>query len=95
MVLGFGTLTFNLAHCHSLKEKRSIVKSIIARTRNTFNAAVAEVDSNGIHERAVIGFAFVGNDQRKVNSDMDKMIEFIDRLSLAEIIDSQMEIFHS
>ena len=94
MILGFGTITFNLDQCHSLKEKRSIVKSIIARTRNTFNAGIAEVELNDVHQRAVIGFAFVGNDRRKINSDMDKMLEFIDKLSLAEIIDSQSEIFN-
>jgi hypothetical protein len=28
----------------TLKEKRSIIKSILARARNTFNVAAAEVD---------------------------------------------------
>ncbi len=92
MVLGFGTITFNLDHCHSLKEKRKVIKSVIARIRNVYNAAVAEVDLNDVHQRAVIGFAIVGNDRRKVNSNMDKLIQFAENLSLAEIIDTQMEI---
>ena len=94
MIVGVQVWELHLPGCHSLKEKRSIIKSIIARTRNTFNAAVAEVDCNDAHQRAVIGFSVVGNDRRKINSDMDKILNFIDNLSLAEIIDSQAEILH-
>ncbi len=92
MVIGTGTITFNTNHCHSLKEKRKIVKSILARVRNTYNVSIAEVDLNDVHKRAEIGFAFVGNDRRRINSNIDKMFEFIDNLSLAEIVDTQVEI---
>ena len=43
MVLGCVTITFRLSDCRSLKEKRKIIKSIIARVQRQFNAAVAEV----------------------------------------------------
>lgn len=82
----------NTDHCHSLKEKRKITKSILARVKNTYNVSIAEVDLNDVHSRATIGFAFTGNDRRKINSKIDKMIEFIENLSLAEIIDAQVEI---
>lgn len=92
MVIGFGTLTFRLHECHGLKEKRKIIKSIIARSRNSFNAAIAEVDFNDMHQRAKIGFALVGNDRRTINSQMDKLHEFICRLELAEVTDMETEI---
>ncbi|MEZ4604012.1 MAG: DUF503 domain-containing protein [Desulfobacterales bacterium] len=43
MVIGIGKITFRLSFCHSLKEKRKVVKAIIRRTRNTFNVSMAEV----------------------------------------------------
>ena len=43
MVVGVGLITFRLHECHSLKEKRRIVKTVIAQLRNHFNASVAEV----------------------------------------------------
>ena len=92
MVLGLGTITFKLSDCHSLKGKRKIVKSIIARIRNNFNASIAEVELNDLYQRAKIGFAMVGNDRRVINSKIDKLFEFIDSLQLAEIIDTDMEI---
>jgi uncharacterized protein YlxP (DUF503 family) len=92
LVLGFGTITFRLFDCHSLKGKRKIIKPIITRVQNNFNVSIAEVDLNNIYQRAEIGFALVGNDRRTINSKIDKLFDFIDNLQLAEIIDTDMEI---
>ncbi len=94
MVAGLGIITFRLHDCHSLKGKRKIVKSIISRLRNNFNASVAEVGSNDIYQKAVIGFALVGNNRKVINSKIDKIFNFADELNLAEIIDSEMEIIN-
>jgi uncharacterized protein YlxP (DUF503 family) len=94
MVVGIGIITFRLHECRSLKGKRKVVKSIISRLRNNFNASVAEVGSNDIYQRAEIGFSLVGNDKAVINSKIDKIINLADDLGLAEIIDSEMEIIH-
>jgi len=94
MVVGLGTITFRLHDCHSLKGKRRIVKSIVAQLRNHFNAAVAEVGANDVYQKAIIGFAVVGNQGATVNSKIDKLFNLADELGLAEIIDSEMEIIH-
>ncbi len=92
MVTGVGHMVFRLHQCRSLKEKRKIVKAIIARIRNHFNASVAEVADNDIYQRAVIGVSLVGKDSRLVNSKLDKLFNFAEDLGLAEMIDSQLEI---
>lgn len=43
----------------TLKEKRGIVKSILARARNNFNVAVAEVDDQDIPGSALLAFVTV------------------------------------
>jgi uncharacterized protein YlxP (DUF503 family) len=43
----------------SLKEKRGIVKSILARARNRFNVAAAEVDLQDKHGTAILAFVTV------------------------------------
>jgi hypothetical protein len=93
MVVGIGIITLRLHECRSLKGKRKIVKSIISQMRNKFNASVAEVGSNDIHQRAQIGFSLVGNDKRVINSKLDKTVNLVDTLGLAEIIDTEMELF--
>lgn len=92
MVVGIGRVTLRLHECHSLKEKRRVVKSVIARMRNHFNASVAEVADNDLLQRAAVGFSLVGNDRGLINSKIDMMFNFVDELGLAEVIDSEMEI---
>lgn len=94
MVVGIGIITFRLHDCRSLKGKRKVVKSIISRLRNNFNASVAEIGSNDVHQRAEIGFSLIGNDQSIINSKIDKMINLAEDLGLAEILDTEMEIIH-
>ncbi|OGP60906.1 MAG: hypothetical protein A2V65_05690 [Deltaproteobacteria bacterium RBG_13_49_15] len=94
MVVGYGMITFRIHDCRSLKEKRKVVKSIIAGLQNHFNASVAEVGANDLHQKAEIGFALIGNDHQLINSKIDKMINLADELGLAEIIDTESEIVH-
>ena len=92
MVVGVGHIVFRIHQCRSLKEKRKVVKAIVARIRNHYNASVAEVADNDIYQRAVIGISLVGSDRRMINAKLDKVFNFADGLGLAEMIDSQLEI---
>ncbi len=92
MVVGVGRVVYRIHDCRSLKGKRKIVKAIIMRLRNHFNASVAEVGANDIHQRAEIGFSMVGNDRAVINSKVDKFFNMAEDLGLAEVIDMEMEI---
>ncbi len=94
MVVGLGIITFRLHDCRSLKGKRKVIKSIIKQMQNRFNISVAEVGANDVHQRAEIGFALVGNDRMAINSKADKVLNMVDDLGLAEMIDSEMEILN-
>lgn len=94
MVVGIGTMTFRLHGVFSLKEKRGIVKSMIARLQNNFNISIAEVGSNDNWEKAEIGFSMTGNDGRVINSKMDKVFNLAEEMGLAEMTDSEMEIIN-
>lgn len=94
MVTGIGRLVFRIHDCRSLKGKRRVVKSMISRLRNQFNASIAEVGANDVYQRAEIGFALVGNSQQVVNAKMDKLINMAEDLGLAELTDTEMEILH-
>jgi len=94
MVVGIGTIVLRIPGNNSLKGKRKVVKGVISRLKNTFNVSVAEVGANENHQRAEIGLAFVGNDRRQINSKMDKALNFVEGMHVAEIIDSEMEIMN-
>jgi uncharacterized protein YlxP (DUF503 family) len=92
MVVGTGLVDLLIPESGSLKEKRSVLKRIIQRTQNEFNVSIAEVGDNDLWRRARIGFSVVGNDKPYINAKMDHILRFIDRLELAEILRSRIEI---
>jgi hypothetical protein len=94
MVVGIGTIVLRLPGNHSLKGKRKVVKGVVNKLQNTFNASVAEVGANNNHQRAEIGLAFVGNDRRFINSKLDKALNLVEEMQLAEIVDSEFEIIN-
>lgn len=52
-------LELRLAHCHSLKEKRSVVRTILDGAQRRYGVAAAEVDHQDKWQRARLGFAAV------------------------------------
>jgi uncharacterized protein YlxP (DUF503 family) len=92
MVVGIGTIVLRLHGNNSLKGKRKVVKSVVSRLQNNFNASVAEVGANNTHQRAEIGIAFVGNNRRVINSKLDKALNLVEAMQLAEVIDTSIEI---
>lgn len=82
------TITF---YAESLKDKRSVVKRVLARVKNEFNVSAAEVDELDNPGGAVLGFASVGTDQRYLEGQLTALVEFVDRLELCEIVDDVKE----
>lgn len=94
MVAGILSIHFRIHDCHSLKAKRKIVKSIIQRLKNTYNASVAEVGANDVYQKAEIGVAIIGNDRRDINSRLDKIVDMSEELGLAELLDTEIDIIN-
>ena len=94
MVVGVCQLRMIISGVTSLKEKRSVAKKIIERVKNKFSVSIAEVDDNDLRQRLVIAFCMVGNNRRYINSCLDKILDFIDGLYLAEIVDQRIEIIN-
>jgi uncharacterized protein YlxP (DUF503 family) len=77
MVVATCVITLELSGVGSLKEKRSILHSIIARLRREFNLSVAEVGGHDAWGQAVVGLAAVGNDKGYVHGQMEKAVGWI------------------
>ncbi len=92
MTVGVALVTFRLHEVHSLKEKRSIVKSLVEKSRNRFNVSVSEVADQDLHQKASIGIAVIGNDGRVLNSVLDRIIDFMETLGLAELVSREIEL---
>jgi len=77
MIVGVLTAHLHMQGITSLKQKRSIVKSVIGRLKSRFNVSVAEVDRHENKVYAVIGMSMVSNETRYINQKFDKIIEFM------------------
>ncbi|MFI1564495.1 MULTISPECIES: DUF503 domain-containing protein [unclassified Streptomyces] len=69
-----GTLSFDLllGDVRSLKEKRSVVRPIVAELQRKYSVSAAEVDHLDLYRRAGIGLAVVAGDAGHVTDVLDR-----------------------
>ena len=92
MIIGAVTIKLYAPWVHSLKEKRMIVKSIIAKTQNKFNVSIAELSEQDRHQTIILGITCVANTVCKSNSIIDKVIKFIESNTETETLDIRREM---
>ena len=94
MIVGVCKLELILPECHSLKDKRRILRSLKDRTAHKFSVTVAEVDAQDLWQRAVLGFAVVGGEGAWVGSLVDRIKNYIGSLGLAQVARQDSELIH-
>ena len=92
MVIGAARVELHVHGSQSLKQKRGVALAISQRVRNRFNVAVAEVGGQGTWQRVVFGICTVSGDGQSARRRLEKAIDFIEDLHLAEVIDQEVEI---
>ena len=80
MVVGVIGWELEVYGCQSLKEKRSVLKSLKDRLHNRFNISVAETGHHDLWQRAELTACVVASERRHVES----VLEHADRLVSAE-----------
>lgn len=92
MQIGVLEIRLYIPWSHSLKEKRMVVKSIVAKVRHVFNVSVAEIAEQDIHQVAVLGIACVSDAASHADSILDHVLDFIEENTEAQMVDVQREI---
>ena len=75
-----------------MKGKRKVVKSMRDRVKNKFNVSISEIGDQDEWQSLLIGIAAVSSDSQYLDGLMTKVVDFIDNLHLAEMIDCNIEI---
>ena len=94
MVVGVLKLNLLIPENHSLKGKRGVLKRIQARVANQFNVSVTECGDQDLWQSAVLGFGVVGTSQPILEATLQKVVDFVDALGLAEVGRSEIEFYH-
>jgi uncharacterized protein len=94
MVVGVLKVNLLLPENHSLKGKRGVLKRIQAQVSNRFNISVAECGDQDLWQSAILGFGVVGTSQPIVEATLQKVVDFVDAMGLAEVGPVEVEFYH-
>ena len=92
MMIAAMTFRLHAPWVHSLKEKRMIVKSLVAQMQNRFHVSAAEIGEQDTHQIIVIGAAAVVPHNALANSLMDDVTRFVETATDAQLLEENLEI---
>jgi len=78
-------LTFRILHATSLKDKRQVCRSLIEKSRKRFNASIAEVGTQDIHQVLTIGIAVVSGEAGHGQNMLDEIIRYMEENTDADL----------
>lgn len=87
MIIGAATVKLHVPWAHSLKEKRMVAKSIISKAQNKYNISILEIEAQDVHQTIVLGIACVSNTSKLADNTLDRVVQFIEDNTEAEITD--------
>jgi uncharacterized protein len=93
MVIGACTIELDLPGLNSLKEKRSVLKTLLARLHKEFNVSAAEVDLHDAWQSSTIGVSTVSTSAAHAQSLLNNLIRWIETYRPdVEVIDHYVEV---
>jgi hypothetical protein len=78
MHIGVCTIELRLPENHSLKGKRSVIKSISTRVSREFNVSIAEVDAQDVWQQAVLGVSCVSSSADYAHRQLERVVQWIE-----------------
>jgi hypothetical protein len=81
--------------CHSLKEKRHVVKTLTNAIRSSFNVSVAEVEHQDLWQRATLGVAAVGAQEYHLRKVLHEVEKLVDRWAEVEVISTDLSVHYA
>ncbi len=95
MVVLAATIELTLPGVSSLKEKRGILKRLMARLHKRFNIAVAEVELHDAWQSAALGVAIVSTSAGHAEAKLESVLGWIERnWPQVEIVGHTFEVVH-
>ncbi len=92
MLIAAAMIELALPEADSIKAKRRVAHAVKDRLRQRFNLSVAEVDAQDDRHAICIGCVMVGVNPRHLRDQLEKVIRFVERLALAEVVGDDIVI---
>lgn len=94
MYVGTLSCDFLLGDVRSLKEKRSVVRPIVAELIRKYAVTAAEVGHQDLHRRTVIGLATVSGDAGHLTDVLDRCERMLASRPEVELLAVRRRIHH-
>ena len=96
MVVGIARVVLHIPASQSLKDKRQVVKSLLAQVQRQFQIAAGEIDRQDQWQIGVIGLACVSTSAAHADEILAHAVSFISsRAADADVLDYETEIIHA
>jgi uncharacterized protein YlxP (DUF503 family) len=82
-----------LGDVHSLKEKRSVVRPVIAELRRRYEVSAAEAGHLDLHRRALVGVAVVAADAAHCRTVLDACERLVADRPEVEVLSARQRLF--
>lgn len=92
MVIGSLTVRLLVRESRTLKDKRQVVRSVLARLREGFNVSAAEVDTHDDVKVATLGVAAAGSEVAAVQHTLQQITEALRRHPVAEYLGGEARV---
>jgi uncharacterized protein YlxP (DUF503 family) len=93
MFTGTLCVDLRLGDVHTLKQKRSVVRPIVAEVQRRFGVSVAETGHHDLYRRAEIGVAVVSGDGGQVRDVLDSVERLIAERPEVEVLQTRRQLF--
>ena len=74
MIIGCLEVEVFISEAQSLKDKRSIIQSVLRRCRNRFDAAFSESDYQELRQRSGLAAVVIGGSQRHAEQQLEEIL---------------------
>lgn len=85
MVTRSAKVTFYIPWAQSLKDKRQVARSMMEKARGKFNASIAEVETQDLHQTLTVGLAVVSGDGAHAQRMIDEIVRYMGEHTEAEM----------
>jgi uncharacterized protein YlxP (DUF503 family) len=93
MTVGVLLLHLHLPGNQSLKGKRGVIKSLMARVQQRYNVSVAEVGKQDLWQSAEIGVSCVSNSEPHARELLERVLRFVEGERLdVDVVDYEMDV---
>jgi uncharacterized protein YlxP (DUF503 family) len=95
MWIGWIEFDLLLGDIHSLKEKRGVVRPLVAELARRFSVSAAEVGAQDLHRRSTVGAGLVSGDGAHVRDVLESIDRFVGERPELQVLSSRRRLLDS